>query len=242
MAVKLLGIGSLYGAFVLLPIHFVGHSESLVMSASTEKSDYREIIPSIGALPSGSPFFLAHTVFVWYFTLVSFYVFYTSWQQFVALRHEYLLLNLDTTNTRTIMISGLPAEITNEKMLLGLFSTLNLGTVDKVSLCRHYGQLEHMINRRVTYSGNSNFPTCKSVKVPSPAQPRCSKLRRKCRVNNHTGFASSHTKTDAATSRQHSRVYAAIPRTKAPQGYRRRANVGATSHKIGLSWPIWRSK
>lgn len=92
-------------------------------------------------------FLWSYVVFVYFFVALTLYT--INWETFriIKLRQDYLG-SQSTVTDRTFRLSGIPAALRSEVKLKSLIDKLGVGSVETVSLCRDWKDLDELVEER----------------------------------------------------------------------------------------------
>lgn len=88
-----------------------------------------------------------YVVFTYIFTFLTSYIMLRQTIKVLRVRQKYLGQQNSITD-RTIRLSGIPPELRTESALKDYIETLGIGSVRSLELCRHWGALDEMFQRR----------------------------------------------------------------------------------------------
>jgi hypothetical protein len=139
---KLFLFSSTVVSFMLTPIYFFG--------AVNEDAKQGLDRLTIANLPSTSSLLALPCIFTWYISLLTFYLFHETYKDYVNLRIRYL--KKATTNgeihLKTVMITGIPKALRDEKKLVLYFESMGLGKVERAYILRKTGKIERAAIKR----------------------------------------------------------------------------------------------
>lgn len=88
-----------------------------------------------------------YLVFAYLFTVLAVYLLVTETQRIIAIRQEYLGSQATITD-RTIRLSGIPRSLRSEDKIKDFIERLQIGKVEKITLCRNWQQLDDKMAER----------------------------------------------------------------------------------------------
>lgn len=157
MSIKLFGVIFLMTAVILAPInsHFVGltnpfrddtngtstWSLHFARSMSNQTSPHND-------LPDNS-YLWAYSVFTYVFTGLAIYFMIEQTRTVIQVRQDYLG-SQSTVTDRTFKLSGIPKELRSEEKITEVLEKLELGKVESVTICRYWGKLDDLMDRRMS--------------------------------------------------------------------------------------------
>ena len=104
--------------------------------------------PAQGFMSISTDYLWMYLVFVYLFTGVGLYLIIKETQKIIRIRQDYLG-SQSTLTDRTIRLSGIPAQLRSEEMIKETVENLQIGKVERVTLCRDWGELDHLIDQRM---------------------------------------------------------------------------------------------
>jgi len=88
-----------------------------------------------------------YLVFAYLFTVLAIYLLVTETQRIIAIRQEYLGSQATITD-RTIRLSGIPKSLRSEDKIKDFLERLQIGKVQKITLCRNWQELDDKMAER----------------------------------------------------------------------------------------------
>ncbi|KAF4459481.1 cefP [Fusarium albosuccineum] len=89
----------------------------------------------------------AYVVFTYFFAGLTIY--YLNWETFRIIRYRQDYLGSQSTVTdRTFRLTGIPSDLRSEYQIKQLIEKLDIGTVDKVTICRDWKRLDDLVDLR----------------------------------------------------------------------------------------------
>lgn len=88
-----------------------------------------------------------YLVFAYLFTVLAIYLLVTETQRIIAIRQEYLGSQATITD-RTIRLSGIPKSLRSEAKIKDFIERLQIGKVQKITLCRKWQELDNKMTER----------------------------------------------------------------------------------------------
>lgn len=89
-----------------------------------------------------------YVVFTYVFTAMGIYLLLQETSKIIRTRQAYLGTQTSTTD-RTIRLSGIPPHLRSEEKIKEFIENLQIGKVEKVSICRNWRQLDHLMQERL---------------------------------------------------------------------------------------------
>ncbi|KAI9482660.1 MAG: hypothetical protein EXX96DRAFT_555188 [Benjaminiella poitrasii] len=142
MSIKIFGICTIFGLTVFIPITMT--SDPSHLGANLTAIDR----VSITVVEEGSNKIIAYLIFAYFFTFVTFFFLNRSYNDYVYLRAKYLLSQSRTLVARSVIVTGLPAELRSDKALADYFEELGVGRVERCYVVRTIHRLHTLIKRR----------------------------------------------------------------------------------------------
>jgi calcium permeable stress-gated cation channel len=90
-----------------------------------------------------------YVVFAYVFSGALIYLIITETNYIVRIRQKYLS-NQSSVTDRTIRLSGIPRHLRSEEKITETIEKLQIGKVERVTLCRNWGELDELIDARMT--------------------------------------------------------------------------------------------
>ncbi|KAI5857772.1 hypothetical protein BZA05DRAFT_441079 [Tricharina praecox] len=154
MAIRFLFVASVLAAVVLVPIHtyFKDDDDSKDNTANILGTG-NEQMPFVDGkkkkpLQHVKPAYLwANLIFVYVFTGLAYYFLWKQTEEVVQVRQTYLG-NQATVTDKTVKLSGIPEELRSEGVLKEHIEKLAIGAVEKITICRQWGDLDQLLNER----------------------------------------------------------------------------------------------
>lgn len=87
--------------------------------------------------------------FVYFFSGVAIWMIIKETQKIIRIRQDYLG-SQSTVTDRTIRLSGIPPALRSEEMVKEAIENLQIGKVESVTLCKEWGELDSLINQRMS--------------------------------------------------------------------------------------------
>ncbi|TPX19129.1 uncharacterized protein E0L32_011202 [Thyridium curvatum] len=164
MAIRLFAVMFLFAAVVLEPVN-----EHYNPDKRKPKHKDASYLSNIFSLPEPAPYiypnefpvytqptdednswkgyFWAYLVFVYFFTLLT--MWFTNSETFKIIKTRQHYLGTQSTITdRTFRLSGIPKELRSEEKIKDLVEKLEIGHVDRVTLCRDWKELDDLVAER----------------------------------------------------------------------------------------------
>ncbi|KAK3935824.1 DUF221-domain-containing protein [Diplogelasinospora grovesii] len=174
MSIKLFAFIFFFAVAVLEPInrHFIPVATPNNTDSSPESLLYNRLrvsgysaphrnaghafLPLNGSDPDDGPdnsfdynmgYLWSYLVFTYLFTALTLYFMDTETFKVIRVRQDYLGTQ-STITDRTFRLSGIPKNLRNEHKIKHLVERLEIGKVDNVTLCRHWKELDDLIDER----------------------------------------------------------------------------------------------
>lgn len=162
MALKCLFVTLFFALVVIKPVHDAfpdtpSNSTSLAARSPTNhayelplRSPSSPHILSRSVVDDVSTDYLwMYLVFAYLFTGLAIYLMITETESIIDIRQEYLG-NQSTITDRTIRLSGIPPPLRSEEKIKDFVEGLEIGKVDKVTLCKNWRELDDTLSRRAS--------------------------------------------------------------------------------------------
>jgi hypothetical protein len=169
MSMRLFGVMFLFAAVVLEPInrHFVDGRSPDTNSAGSflfhQYATYRSYELSSHSVgdkdaPDQDPdnsfnrnmgYLWSYLIFTYFFTGLTLYFMDKETSKVIRVRQDYLGTQ-STITDRTFRLSGIPKELRTEEAIKDLVQELEIGTVESVTLCRNWKDLDRLMEERQT--------------------------------------------------------------------------------------------
>ncbi|KAM5347882.1 hypothetical protein ACJ41O_007706 [Fusarium nematophilum] len=92
-------------------------------------------------------FLWSYVIFTYFFTALTIY--FLNWETFRIIRFRQQYLGSQSTVTdRTFRLTGIPSDLRSEQQIKDLIEKLDIGTVDKVTMCRDWKELDQLVDLR----------------------------------------------------------------------------------------------
>ncbi|ORY82517.1 hypothetical protein BCR37DRAFT_314552 [Protomyces lactucae-debilis] len=141
MAIKFLATSAFFGLTVVVPVRYKFDTDDAwgnLTSVSVTPLKHHE---------KPKTWLWSYVAFSYFFTLLVWYFLAQTTRKVSALRQEYLG-DQTTVTDRTVRLSGVPTELRSEEKLERHIGSLGIGAVDKVVICRHWGELDRRMEER----------------------------------------------------------------------------------------------
>ncbi|KAK9716732.1 hypothetical protein K7432_006700 [Basidiobolus ranarum] len=145
MSILLFASSSVFGVIILLPINYINAVDTQNKSLSFAVALTRL------SIPKGSKVFAAHSVFTWFFSLLTFYFLYRTYEQYIYLRWTYLIEVSKSVGGRSVMVTSIPEKLRSNAALQQFFEKLNVGPVETAHVCPHLQELPRILEKRAEY-------------------------------------------------------------------------------------------
>lgn len=91
----------------------------------------------------------SYVIFTYFFVVLTIY--FVNWETFRIIRYRQDYLGSQSTVTdRTFRLTGIPEELRSEGQIKKLIEKLDIGTVEKVTVCRDWKRLDDLVDLRET--------------------------------------------------------------------------------------------
>ncbi|CAO3588215.1 unnamed protein product [Absidia cylindrospora] len=141
MSIKIFGLCSFFGVVVLIPISATTGNFTDPLLSSVDHL-------SITVVKESSPYLIAYLVFTYFFTFVTWFFLQQNYDSYVYMRARYLMQLSGTLVSRSVIVTGLPAELRTDQALANYFETLGVGVVVSCHVVRHVKKLGHILRKR----------------------------------------------------------------------------------------------
>jgi hypothetical protein len=140
MAIKFLATSAFFGLTVVVPVRYKFDTDDAWGNLTSV---------SITPLKHEQPktWLWSYVVFSYVFTLFVWYFLAQTTRKVSALRQEYLGYQ-STVTDRTVRLSGVPTDLRNEEKLARHVESLGIGAVERVVVCRIWGELDRRMQER----------------------------------------------------------------------------------------------
>lgn len=140
MSFKLFTFCSFFGVAVLVPITITSANIAGNPSAL-----------SIVSIENNSNYLIAYLIFTYVFCIAAFWLMYVNYGAYVRLRRLYLLKNKSALHSSSVMVTGIPKHLQNDRKLAEYFENLGLGLVDSAHVVRRVKNLHSSVKKRAAY-------------------------------------------------------------------------------------------
>lgn len=156
-AIRFLTVTFLFGAVIILPIHYKYTGKYGLPGWDKDDGDQdgdgsaflRDAPPPDGNKLKTDPTYLwMYVVFTYAFTGLAIYLLIQETNKIIRTRQRYLG-SQNTTTDRTIRLSGIPPEMRSEEKIKEFIEGLDIGKVDNVTLCRDWRELDILMDERM---------------------------------------------------------------------------------------------
>ena len=89
-----------------------------------------------------------YVIFAYLFSALAIYLLVTETKKIIEIRQEYLGTQTSITD-RTIRLSGIPPDLQEEEKIKDFIESLDIGKVEKVTLCRKWKELDDAVSSRM---------------------------------------------------------------------------------------------
>ncbi|EON64973.1 hypothetical protein W97_04208 [Coniosporium apollinis CBS 100218] len=162
MAIKFLSIALVFALVVIKPVHdqypeplhFPGNDTDHNTTASAIYSDHARLASGFDFSEAAAELYETdylwmYLVFAYFFTGLIMYLIVSETRTIIEIRQEYLGSQTTITD-RTIRLSGIPPDLRSEEKIKQFLEYLEIGKVEKVSLCRNWKELDDLMVERMT--------------------------------------------------------------------------------------------
>ncbi|KAH7312448.1 hypothetical protein B0I35DRAFT_452380 [Stachybotrys elegans] len=165
MSIRLFALLTFLAAVIIAPInvHFRGTGPPFVnkslfaswLSDSIEDSSYEPTQPTFDdTLQTLKETGLKDKSFLWSYSLFTYLfvgltIYLINWETCRIIRYRQDYLGTQSTVTdRTFRMTGIPTDLRSEDRIKHLIEKLDIGTVESVTLCRHWQELDDIVEKR----------------------------------------------------------------------------------------------
>ena len=152
MAIKFLAISAALAALILTPLHRHFNDPELVKPSTLLLQ--RRTARQSGRLTADEPVTDQNDLYLWVcvgfvyiFSGLAFFFLYTHTLRVIRVRQNYLGHQCTITD-RTIRLSGIPPDMRTEESIRSHIEKMGIGTVESVTICRDWKELDHLIRQR----------------------------------------------------------------------------------------------
>lgn len=146
---KLFALCGLFGTVVILPLNgmngITNTTDPIHNNSISAISDFAKPEP---ANPDTTGVLWAYLFFTYFFCFAAFYFTFRNYRDYIGMRRKYGLQTASTLPARTVMVTGIPAELRSDRKLAEYFESLGLGVVESVHVVKHVSQLSELIRER----------------------------------------------------------------------------------------------
>lgn len=111
------------------------------------RSDWATYLDIGSGIEYSTDYLWMYLVFVYLFTWLMMYLIVSETRRIIEVRQEYLGSQTTITD-RTIRLSGIPIELRSEDSIKDFIEDLEIGKVEKVTLCKNWKELDDRVTRR----------------------------------------------------------------------------------------------
>lgn len=146
-----------FAVAIILPLHYKYEGKYGVPGwdkGGPPNKDYTSAIGTLGKdkdkdKPVTDPGYLwIYVLFTYIFSGLAIYLLLQETRKIIRTRQTYLG-NQTSTTDRTVRLSGIPSELASEDKIKEFVEGLRVGTVERVTLCRNWRQLDRLIDERM---------------------------------------------------------------------------------------------
>lgn len=144
-----------FAVAIILPLHYKYEGKYGVPGWDDDDPHKNESTSAIGTLgkdkdkPITDPGYLwIYVLFTYVFSGLAIYLLLQETTKIIRTRQTYLG-NQTSTTDRTVRLSGIPPELTSEDKIKEFVEGLRVGTVERVTLCRNWRELDDLIDERM---------------------------------------------------------------------------------------------
>ncbi|KAL5391356.1 hypothetical protein DPSP01_001229 [Paraphaeosphaeria sporulosa] len=152
LAIKFFLVALFFALAVIKPVHDT-HKDVKIPEDGHKKHDKREDLSMLVAMASDyesyTDYLWMYLVFAYFFTAFLLYLIVSETRKIIEVRQKYLG-SQKTITDRTIRLSGIPLELRSETKIKEFIEDLEIGTVESVTLCRNWKELDERVVERQT--------------------------------------------------------------------------------------------
>lgn len=144
-----------FAVAIILPLHYKYEGKYGVPGWDNDGPSQNLSASTIGALakdkdkPITDPGYLwIYVLFTYVFSGMAIHMLLQETNKIIRIRQTYLG-NQTSTTDRTVRLSGIPPELTSEDKIKEFVEGLRVGTVETVTVCRNWRELDHLIDARM---------------------------------------------------------------------------------------------
>ncbi|KAF9185509.1 hypothetical protein BGZ51_002631 [Haplosporangium sp. Z 767] len=152
MAAKLFCCCLIPGLLVIWPVntYFSGGGNTPKDREPDDGDDYdfSALSPVSDTQGTSLLYLFTQFTFTWVFSLFTIYTIWQTYESFITLRRKYMLSRAKSNTNRTVMVTGLPGHLQNDRALATFYESLGAGQVESAHVCRHVRTLKRLIEQR----------------------------------------------------------------------------------------------
>lgn len=156
MSMYFFALLSFFGTVIVIPVNYTAGLDNTNLEDRNLTAERQALMSiSIENVPNNSPFLKAHIFFVWWFSILVFFFvrrFYSGWIRVrMAYARKMLKLYRKRIEMRSVILTGIPRDMQNERVLRDYFEKMNVGDVEAVVMSRMWVRLRAALARRAHY-------------------------------------------------------------------------------------------
>jgi hypothetical protein len=152
LAIKFFLVALFFALAIIKPVHDT-HKEVKTPEDGHEKHERRDDLSMLMAMASDydsyTDYLWMYLVFAYLFTGFLLYLIVSETRRIIEVRQT-CLGNQKTITDRTIRLSGIPLELRSETKIKTFLEGLEIGTVESVTLCKNWKELDERVVQRQT--------------------------------------------------------------------------------------------
>lgn len=146
----------------------------------------------------GLTYLWSYVAFTYFFVALTIYS--INWETFriIKFRQDYLG-SQSTVTDRTFRLTGIPIDLRSEERIRHLIEKLDIGTVDKVTLCRDWEEIDDLMDTRTRYLRSLEAAWAKHLKKRAKTeQHRWASSNNNNNGNNHVSSSENQADEESA--------------------------------------------
>jgi len=152
MAAKLCCFFLIPGLLIIWPVNTYSSGGDNALNDLEPEVDDDYVFSALGSVSDtqGTSLLYLFTqfTFTWAFSLFTIYTIWQTYEGFITLRRKYMLSRAKFNTNRTVMVTGLPGHLQNDRALAIFYESLGAGQVESAHVCRHVRVLKRLIEQR----------------------------------------------------------------------------------------------
>jgi hypothetical protein len=153
MGYQLFFVLSIIGMGILAPANFLSNPANFSHKSWLQCERAFLLSISVDNVPENSKMLLIHLAFTWLNTFISIWFISSFFVSYMNIKHKYESLimrrtHLQNVESRSIIVFGIPENLRNEVELAKYFSSLGIGSVENVVLCRNWSKIRTAVADR----------------------------------------------------------------------------------------------